>query len=342
MTNLQDIKAGYDFFRRLNLSNKELKDTLQTINSIDHNSFIKKFKQFERGIPAEDEIMAILSWLGNAQLIHRLEQIQTPILSKEKYQVPDLLVSFNINGLEKPFLIEVKSKTNLKANSEEELHTKLNNQKVILSNKYYHKLKKYGELLNLPILIAWKNTFGAWTLVDLDSFCKKETAYHLTLEDSFKNNLLDVLAKNCTIAISKEFRYEMIVSKDSKVKNNEFTGTIQSFNFYHKNISFDINDTLFNIFNYANLIEEQKNNEKEVIFCEKVSEEYSVFLYQVLMFYIFFMKQNNNINFLEIIEKEKWPVTINEVIKDINEGKKIGVIRNIITTKPKIMPTYLK
>lgn len=66
-----------------------------------------KVRQLDRGLPAEDEFMAVCAWLGQTRLIHKLDQHQSPPASRETYQVPDLLADFQSSG---PVLIEVKVK----------------------------------------------------------------------------------------------------------------------------------------------------------------------------------------------------------------------------------------
>ena len=62
------------------------------------DEIIKKIRQHEFGLPAEDEFMMILSWLGKCQLVHKLGQAQLPPASKDLYKVPDLFAVFNYKG----------------------------------------------------------------------------------------------------------------------------------------------------------------------------------------------------------------------------------------------------
>ena len=61
----------------------------------------------ERGLPAEDEFIAVCSWLGKSRPIHKLDQHQTPARSLGDYQVSGL---FTLYGNVSPVLVEVKSK----------------------------------------------------------------------------------------------------------------------------------------------------------------------------------------------------------------------------------------
>jgi len=60
----------------------------------DPSSVIERVKRLDLGIPAEDEIAFILSWLGRCIIIHKLDQKQYPPESTDKFQVPDLFACF--------------------------------------------------------------------------------------------------------------------------------------------------------------------------------------------------------------------------------------------------------
>lgn len=95
-----------------------------------------KVRQLDRGLPAEDEFMAVCAWLGQTRLIHKLDQHQSPPASRETYQVPDLLADFQSSG---PVLIEIKSKQS---------------QTLSFTPEYLCHLTAYADLLGKPLLIA--------------------------------------------------------------------------------------------------------------------------------------------------------------------------------------------
>ena len=66
---------------------------------------------------------------------------------------------------------------------------------------YFEGLRRYGQVLGLPVLLAWKITPpGIWALVDLDQFQLARTNYRLTLEMALRDNLLGVLAGDFAVA----------------------------------------------------------------------------------------------------------------------------------------------
>jgi len=69
----------------------------------DPKSVADRVRRLNFGLPAEDEFIAICSWRGKARLVHKLDQHQAPLASRDAYQVPDLLAQFENAG---PLLIE--------------------------------------------------------------------------------------------------------------------------------------------------------------------------------------------------------------------------------------------
>jgi hypothetical protein len=107
----------------------------------------RRVRGLDGGLPAEDEFAVVCSWLGHCRIAHKLDQQQTPVSSRDSYQVPDLLVALNAAG---PFLIEIKVKQD---------------QTLSFRSDYLRRLMAYAELLGLPLLIAWK-FHSMWSLFD--------------------------------------------------------------------------------------------------------------------------------------------------------------------------------
>lgn len=146
-------------------------------------SIAERVRRLDQGLPVEDEFIAVCSWLGRTRLVHKLDQHQVPVRSRELYQVPDLLAQFEDTG---PLLIEVKSKA-----------------KPTLSFRpdYLDRLKAYAALVNMPLLIAWKH-HGLWTLFEARHLNKAVKNFNIGLGDALKENLLGVLAGDVAYKIA--------------------------------------------------------------------------------------------------------------------------------------------
>ncbi len=142
-------------------------------------ALLKRIRHVEYGLSAEAECMAILAWLGKCVFVHELNQDAYTKDGLEEMQVPDLFAVFSRDGRELRVLLEVKSTKKLF---------------VPWTAQYSEKLARYGELLGLPILLAWRpRRLGNWLLVDPMSadLCKDG---RIGLGDAMMHNLMGVIA----------------------------------------------------------------------------------------------------------------------------------------------------
>jgi len=162
---------------------------------------VERVKRLDLGLPAEDEFIFIISWLGKCTLAHKLDQSQFPPKSKDTYQVPDLLASFKTKLGPKLALIEIKV---------------TNKKKLKWKSDYLEKLKCYSNLLGIPLLVAWKFC-GMWLLVDTECFLKAKTNFHLTFETAMKNNLMSYLAGDFAYKIKPNVGFHFVMKKEKLV-----------------------------------------------------------------------------------------------------------------------------
>jgi hypothetical protein len=160
----------------------------------DPEALVKKIESLERGLPAESEFIALVSWLGKCKMVHKLSQEQYPPISRDSYQVPDLFAVFEYQDHSVPTLIEVKSTS------------KKLLRKLSWKPDYLERLRQYADLLNLPLLIAWKHriqemNLSFWTLFDANAFQKPSKNYQMQFERAMNENLLGVLAGDFAVDI---------------------------------------------------------------------------------------------------------------------------------------------
>ncbi len=170
--------------------------------SADPTLLVDRVKRLDLGLPAEDEFIFILSWLGKCSLAHKLDQSQFPPKSKDTYQVPDLLASFSTKVGPKLVLVEIKV---------------TNKPKLKWKADYLGKLKSYSDLLGLPLLVAWK-FYGLWILVDAECFQKAKTNFHLSLETAMKNNLMSFLAGDFAYVMKPNVGLHFVMKKEKLVE----------------------------------------------------------------------------------------------------------------------------
>lgn len=139
----------------------------------------EQVRRLDVGLPAEDEFSVICAWLGKCQLLHKLDQHQLPIASKQLFQVPDLLAKFSTQTTKSPVLIEVKSKSK--------------NEPLSFTPEYMTRLQNYADMVGMPLLVAWK-FIGVWTLFEARHMKKAKKNFNIAISTAMQENILGKLA----------------------------------------------------------------------------------------------------------------------------------------------------
>lgn len=145
---------------------------------VDAAAVAERVRRLDIGLPVEDEFSVICAWLGKCQLLHKLDQYQVPVASKQKFQVPDLLAKFSTQTSKSPVLIEVKSKSD---------------KLLSFQPDYLKRLQNYADLVGMPLLVAWK-FHSVWMLFEVRHMKKAAKNFNITLNTAMQENLLGVLA----------------------------------------------------------------------------------------------------------------------------------------------------
>ena len=116
-------------------------------NIKDKEALIDRIRHVEYGLSAEVECAAILAWLGNCSLVHKMS---AKGYIPQDLIVPDLFAVFEKNGQVLKTFIEVKSTKRLK---------------LPWNDAYHMKLKNYCNIMGYPLLLSWKvRPIGQWIL----------------------------------------------------------------------------------------------------------------------------------------------------------------------------------
>lgn len=137
----------------------------------------ERVRRLDIGLPVEDEFSVVCAWLGKCQLLHKLDQHQVPVASKQEFQVPDLLAKFSTQTSKSPVLIEVKSK---------------NDKLLSFKPEYLKRLQNYADLVGMPLLVAWK-FHSVWMLFEVRHMKKAAKNFNISLNTAMQENLLGVL-----------------------------------------------------------------------------------------------------------------------------------------------------
>ncbi|MEX3973850.1 restriction endonuclease [Paraburkholderia caribensis] len=135
-------------------------------------------RRLDIGLPLEDEFSVVCAWLGKCELLHKLDQQQVPVGSREKFQVPDLLARFSTQTNSVPVLIEIKSK---KANT------------LSFQPDYLERLLNYAALVRMPLLIGWK-FHSLWMPFEVKHLQRAVKNFNISLSTAATQNLIGALA----------------------------------------------------------------------------------------------------------------------------------------------------
>lgn len=303
---------------------------------------VDKLEQLKKGLPLENEFIALLYWMENCNIVHKLDQ---DLLSKEyssKYQIPDLYASINYKGKAISVLIEVKTtekKTTLK-----------------FSGKYYKRIMSYSKLTGLPLLIAWKiKNIGIWFLVDINEFKLKNKAWHLKFEEAIKNNLLGILLGEFSINFHSnikmriKFRKDKLISEKSgkQHKFETWKMTVVDFGFInYKGIKItSVNSLFFYILGLVPLTEKTLSKDNYIIQVWEIPENALIFasnLFSLALLGNNFEKYDpSSIDWNRIIRESNFYFSFHALKNVVNKALKDGLIQFIGKLLPVNKPKFI-
>jgi Holliday junction resolvase len=306
---------------------------------------IRRFEALERGLPAEDEFAVLVNWLGNCRLIHKLDQQQFPQSSGDLYQVPDFLAVFENKNRIIPTLIEVKKtkKTAFK-----------------WSKKYYSKLKAYADLLNLPLLIAWKfrpdkGQWAIWTLFDAQVFDSPDSSYKVTLKRASGENLLGQLAGDFLIdvkaGVGLHLQIDLIGGKDEwkRMKDaNKYFGKLSVFWTDGSGNRIDtarISPGLLSLLNCIPFLSDSSllDAESYMIQSFALQDNRLIFAHQMLPLLLIEAQTSTNdeIRWRGVLNQDNLPTSAEEIYKAASEAANDNVVELIFHQVPKTTPAFL-
>ena len=174
----------------------------------DPSTVAERVRRLDVGLPVEDEFSVLCAWLGRCQLLHKLDQQQVPIASKQQFQVPDLLAKFSTQTNKAPVLIEVKSKKE---------------KTLSFKPEYMERLQNYADLVGMSLLIAWKY-HSIWILFEARHMKKAKKNFNITLNDAMRENLLGVLAGDVAYKIGGGAGVHLRFRKDKLLRTKSSEG----------------------------------------------------------------------------------------------------------------------
>ena len=294
---------------------------------------VSKVKQLDLGLPAEDEFTAVCSWLGKAQLVHKLDQHQAPLTSRGIYQVPDLLALFDNMG---PVLIEVKAKKK---------------QTLSFTPDYLNRLQSYADLVSMPLLIAWKH-HGVWTLFEAQRLTKTLKNFNITLNDAMRDNLLGIIAGDLAYKIAPGAGIRLRIKKDELLAVEENGGTVtEQWQMRVDEVGFttangqhakDLDPDVTTLFTTWDLDERQTHSDTHIEFQLVAGEEGMMFGHMALVHLLnWTMPKDAAINWRHVIRRDTVVSNMTHFRKALERGLEQKVVHLILHVQPHIWPDFV-
>ena len=290
-------------------------------------------RRLDQGLPAEDEFTAVCAWLGQTELLHKLDQHQSPASSLTRYQVPDLLAHFAAGG---PFLIEVKAKKT---------------QTLSFRPDYHQRLRAHADLLGMPLLIAWKY-HAVWTLFDIRHMKKRHKNFNITFGEALKENLLGVLAGDVAYTIeagagvSFRFRKEQLldVTHDEESTIEQWQMRVDQVHFTRAGgvPATDLAPEVATLFTTWDLEQSEVHSPTHVDVAFRAGAEGSMFGHMALVHLLNWVQPAGEpINWRHAIRRDEVVANMTNFVQALERGLQQKVVRYIFRQQPQTWPDFL-
>ena len=304
---------------------------------------VNKVNQLLRGLPKEDEFIALSTWMGKCSLIHKLDQEQFPSLSRDNYQVPDLFALYDFNGRMVPVLIEVKKTSDIMLRP--------------FSNAYYSRLSNYANLMHLQLLIAWHiERLNIWCLFELERMTRRRTAFHIDFHTATNNSLLGILADDVILTFKKGIQLLLKIRKDPKTVIRDktsgevikFTGIMEEFMWVNPQgqqitCSPNLRNFLELVLRMVDNDVTDSEDDTHITITYYTTNEENLFAHQLLGVMAFGrpIPGGKRPTWIEAIRNNRFRMDYPSVREATSEGVKSGMIKWVVRQNPAILPEFL-
>jgi len=303
---------------------------------VEAEQLASRIQRLHVGLPREDEFSVVCGWLGQCDVIHKLDQKQTPDKSIEKYQVPDLLAVFNVKGKKIPVLIEVKSKKD---------------KTLSFRPDYVDRLKNYARLINLPILVAWKWQ-GLWILFDLKHMKMARKNYNIQFGEAVKENLLGILAGDFSYSLEPGIGLHFLIKKEKLISTEEMdNGKTEQWQMRIEDVCFTdasgkiirkLPSQVQQLFVTWDLEEAEKHTDTHITMSHLVAEGSMLFAHMALVRLLNWQTPSDqNIHWRVLLHGSNIVKGIDNFKDAVQEAMEYKIVRTVINQKPQSEPEFV-
>lgn len=304
--------------------------------SADAERLAEQLNTLHVGLPREDEFAVVCTWLGRCALIHKLDQVQAPHASFERFQVPDLLAIFERDGRQIPVVIEVKSSSK---------------RTLSFRADYFRRLKQYGLALNLPVLIAWKHN-SLWSLFDIDHMSVAEKNFNITFAKAMTEILLGILAGDFAYTLPRgtglhlRFRKDELISstREGSEVHEEWKMTIDDVYYTDRdgNERRDLDSDVQSLFYVNSLEERQEHSSTHIYWRFVVEDDENKFAHMALVALLnWSTREDHSLNWREVVGRQAPVPGVGNFAETVSRALQQGVVRYIFNVEPQTRPAFM-
>ncbi|MEA9578700.1 hypothetical protein VC218_07160 [Xanthomonas nasturtii] len=297
----------------------------------------ERVRRLDIGLPVEDEFSVVCAWLGKCQLLHKLDQHQMPIASKQEFQVPDLLAKFSTQTSKFPVLIEVKSK---------------NDRLLSFKPDYLKRLQNYADLVGMPLLVAWK-FYSVWTLFEVRHMKKASKNYNITLNTAMQESLLGVLVGDLAYTIGVgagvhlRFRKHKLVEteKTEDGYTEQWMMTVDGVSFTDSEGAnrIDLDSEVQSLFTAWDLENKEEHTESHIHIHFVAGDEGVQFAHTALVRLLQWEEPDHNRpHWRKLMRKEQVTANVTSFSTVLNRAFLNKVVSHIFYLHPRTMPDFLR
>ncbi|MDR1074830.1 MAG: hypothetical protein LBL59_00540 [Xanthomonadaceae bacterium] len=297
----------------------------------------ERVRRLDIGLPVEDEFSVVCAWLGKCLLLHKLDQHQVPIASKQQFQVPDLLAKFSTQTSKSPVLIEVKSKKD---------------KLLSFTPEYMERLQNYADLVDMPLLIAWK-FHSLWMLFEARHMKKAKKNFNITFNTAMRENLLGVLAGDVAYKIGAGAGVHLRFRKD-KLLGTEKTddGYTEQWAMTIDDVSFtdregarrtDLDGEVQSLFTAWDLEDKEEHNDSHIYLHYVAGEEGMQFAHTALVHLLNWESPHDDRpHWRGLMRKEQVTANVANFSAALETAFRQKVVSHIFHVQPHAIPAFLK
>lgn len=297
----------------------------------------EQVRRLDIGLPVEDEFSVICAWLGKCQLLHKLEQHQVPLASKDEFQVPDLLAKFSTQTTKSPLLIEVKSKKD---------------KLLSFKPEYMRRLQNYADLVGMPLLVAWK-FHSLWMLFEAKQMKKADKNFNISLETAMRENLLGALVGDVGYKIGAGAGVHLRFRKDKLVETEEIEdGHMEQWMMTIDDVSFtdregarrtDIDSKVQSLFTAWDLEKKEEHTDSHIHLHFVAGDEGMQFAHTALVHLLSWESPHGNVpHWRGLLRREQVTANVASFSAALDTAFQQKVVSHIFHVQPHAVPDFLQ